>query len=297
MNNLPHVLPVINAWQQDFLANQQLPVDYLQQVAPIVARICVLYQNHNSAIPWCLAISGAQGSGKSTLGAYLVEYFKLERKKNAISISLDDYYLSPNQRAEYARKNHSLFMTRGVPGTHDIRKAINDLLALKQKRHCVLPLFDKSQDRPFAKKHWQQVEQPQDIIIFEGWCVGLSAEPSERLLNPVNQFESERDVDGQFRRLINQVLGAEYQTLFSLVDNLVYLSIRDFSQVLAWRTLQEHKLIAKTGLGMSDAQLVEFVQYCERLTIWGQVSLPGTANLVIHVDKNPESEIELNVEG
>ena len=37
-------------------------------------------------------------------------------------LSIDDYYLSKKNRYQLASQVHPLLLTRGVPGTHDIKK-------------------------------------------------------------------------------------------------------------------------------------------------------------------------------
>ncbi len=37
-------------------------------------------------------------------------------------LSIDDYYLSKIERLRISQKVHPLLITRGVPGTHDIKK-------------------------------------------------------------------------------------------------------------------------------------------------------------------------------
>ncbi|MDP4983543.1 kinase [Pseudoalteromonas tunicata] len=276
----------IAKWQLDFLNEYQLPHSYLYQIEPVVQRILNLYQHHRVPKPWLLAINGAQGSGKSTLSAYLVAYFKWEKQKKALVLSLDDYYYSPKQRADVAKHYHPLFRTRGVPGTHDIKQAIADVNALLAKQPCLIPRFDKSQDCVFSQEFWQSVDEPQDVVIFEGWCVGLPAEPANNLLTPINHFEQTCDADGRFRQLVNQHLAAAYQDLFALFEHLIYLRMSDFNHVLAWRQKQEHKLIAKTGSGLSDEQVQDFIAYFERLTRYALKSLPAKADIIVDVLAN-----------
>ena len=39
----------------------------------------------------------------------------------------------------------------------------------------MIPKFDKSLDDRLPKNRWLKVKKP-DIIIFEGWCVGVKAQ-------------------------------------------------------------------------------------------------------------------------
>src|SRR5262252_5588246 len=69
--------------------------------------------------PRIVAISGAQGSGKTTLATLLAERLSFLGVR-AASCSLDDFYYDRPTRAELARSVHPLLITRGVPGTHDV---------------------------------------------------------------------------------------------------------------------------------------------------------------------------------
>ncbi|MBE0365373.1 D-glycerate 3-kinase [Pseudoalteromonas ulvae UL12] len=271
-------------WQDSFICRYQLPKHYIEQVAPIVANIVSLYAQVCNDTPWLLAINGAQGTGKSTLSAYLAEYFLHQHNQKTLVVSLDDYYLSPSERADKAQRVHPLFKTRGVPGTHDIKQAISDIHALVAGDECVIPRFDKSRDCPKPRSQWQHVTDKQHIVIVEGWCMGVTAQTNEQLQQPVNQFEQLQDSDGQFRQLVNEELQADYQTFFALFSHYAYLKVSDFNDVFRWRCQQEHQLIAQTGRGMSDHDIAEFIQYFERLTLWAQSCLPSQADIIVQVD-------------
>ena len=63
-----------------------------------------------------IAISGSQGSGKSTLAEILCDHLQ-DLGVAAYTCSLDDFYLTQDQRGQLARDVHPLLQTRGVPGT------------------------------------------------------------------------------------------------------------------------------------------------------------------------------------
>ncbi|HIP07095.1 MAG TPA: ATP-binding cassette domain-containing protein, partial [Mariprofundaceae bacterium] len=58
-----------------------------------------------------VGISGAQGTGKSTLAKVLQGL--LSDTYNVVTLSLDDLYLNQNKRKELASSIHPLFATRG----------------------------------------------------------------------------------------------------------------------------------------------------------------------------------------
>ena len=77
-----------------------------------------------------------------------------------------------------SRKTHPLFITRGVPGTHDVKLLNQTIKKLKQKnfRTVLIPKFDKSKDDRFKKSKWQKVKVRPD---------GSLADPSSAISNPV----------------------------------------------------------------------------------------------------------------
>jgi len=84
--------------------------------------------------PLIIGLAGGQGTGKTTvtsiISIILKKYFKLDIFK----ISIDDFYKTRKQRALLSKNKHSLLMTRGVPGTHDIDIMLNFFKKIKVKK-------------------------------------------------------------------------------------------------------------------------------------------------------------------
>ena len=82
-----------------------------------------------------------------------------------------------------SKKVHQLFLTRGVPGTHDLNLLMKTIKKLKEKKFktVFIPKFDKSSDDRFKKNKWQKIKKRPDIIIFEGWCVGARHQKDSEL--------------------------------------------------------------------------------------------------------------------
>ncbi len=235
-----------------------------------------------------LGINGAQGAGKSTLAAFLAQYLEAQYAYNVAALSIDDLYLPKADRQTLARAVHPLLATRGVPGTHDPelgQAAIERLQELGEGESLQLPRFDKLHDDRLPADEWPAVAGPVDVILFEGWCVGSQAVNDQALTEPINELEQTRDASGEWRQFVNRQLGSGYQALFALLDALVFMAVPDFACVRRWRTEQEHKLIAAgnsaRGQGMNDAQVAEFVQYFERITLQNLAVLPQRADVVL----------------
>ena len=207
-------------------------------------------------------------------------------------LSLDDLYLTLAEREALAERVHPLLITRGVPGTHDVRLGIETLEALKHLGEVALPAFDKSSDdrRPVAE--WPHVQAPVQVVLFEGWCVGAIPQGDTALAEPVNCLERELDVDGRWRRFVNDALRTDYQALFALVDMLILLQAPSFDVVYGWRLEQERKL--REGADrrgsriMNEAEIARFIAHYERLTRHILAEMPARADVVIRLNEARE---------
>ncbi|MCT6699753.1 kinase [Rheinheimera sp. 4Y26] len=239
----------------------------------------LLSQLELKSLPAVIGISGAQGSGKSTLAALLVAHFAATGLK-AATVSLDDYYLSGAKRAQLAADVHSLLRQRGVPGTHDIQAAIDDATAVLAGRPVALPRFDKALDEPTASLPSQQL----DVLVVEGWCVGLQPQNSQELATAISVFESQFDADGRWRNFVNQQLGGQYQQYWQLLKPLIWLQAPGWAQVCRWRAQQEQELIARTGMGMDQNALQHFMGSFERLTLAGFSALAQVSDIQLQLN-------------
>jgi len=199
-----------------------------------------------------LGIAGAQGSGKSTIAWALAARF------NCPILSLDDLYLDGAARQRLAEAVHPLLRTRGVPGTHDVAAGLAMIEALAHGP-ALLPRFDKARDEPGEP---EQVPGPAEMLILEGWCLGVQPQDEAELAAPLNALERDRDPDGRWRRWVNDQLAGPYAALWARIDQLVFLEAPGFEIVADWRIEQERG----AGGSMTDGEVRGFVQHYERLT-------------------------------
>jgi len=274
----------------DLIASETLPSDYRTVVEeswrPVAEFIAMCAGTQR---PIMVGVNGAQGSGKTTLCRFL-EVLLAERGLRAVTLSLDDLYLTRAERAEAAEDHHPLFATRGVPGTHDVALGEAILADLKAGRATAVPRFDKAADdrAPGAAT----IEPPVDVVLFEGWCVGAVPQASDAVRAPLNALERDEDPDATWRREVNRRLATDYAELFARLDMLVMLKIADFDAVRGHRRVQERKLAERNPGGaalMNEAALDRFVMHYERLTRWMLEEMPVRADLVVPVgtDQRP----------
>lgn len=230
-----------------------------------------------------VGIQGTQGSGKSTLAEVLKWHLEMGGLRVEV-LSIDDLYLSRADRQALAQNTHPLLATRGVPGTHDVALG-REIFSWVQSGSgsYALPRFDKAQDDRAPRSHWHHCETPPDVLLFEGWCVGLAAQSGTALGQPVNELEAREDTAGDWRRYVNDQLQQFYEPWFAQLDALIVLQAPGFEQVFAWRKKQEEALRArKQGKGiMDETALRRFISHYERLTRHALVTLPDKADVLI----------------
>lgn len=280
---------------KQYIRQQKLPEQYhafAQKWFTPLAESLFLHQT-NAGKPILVGINGTQGSGKSTLTGLLTEWLTKVYNKPSIGISIDDYYLTKQKREVLAETVHPLLKTRGVPGTHDTQLMVNTLTALLNQQPCHLPVFDKATDDVLPKKDWRNVQSKYDVIILEGWCVGVSAQASDMLDTCVNELESKEDTNHIWRNFVNDALTHHYAPIYDLLSHLVMLKAPSFDCVLQWRCEQEHKLIEKLtaqnlplGDTMSDQEVFNFIQLYQRLTEHSLLTLPSQADYLFELDTN-----------
>ena len=246
-----------------------------------------------------IGLCGGQGTGKSTISNILKIILKEAYALETTIFSIDDFYKTLKERKVMSKNVSTLFLTRGVPGTHDTKMLYNCIKDLKNNKFkkIMIPKFDKSIDDRFSKKRWLKVKKKPNIVIFEGWCVGVTAQKKKDLINPINKLEKHKDNKKIWRQMVNLELKNNYKKIFNLIDKLIFLKVPSFKYVFKWRLLQEKKLRI-TGKGnktMTDKQIGNFIMFYERLTKHMLNVLPKTADAIISIDsKHRLKSIKLN---
>jgi len=280
-----------------FLKKHQLPERYAKEVEswflPIIQDI--VKQQKVANRPIIVGINGTQGSGKSTLADLLVFFFQQQYQLNAIALSIDDFYLTHQQRQALAQTIHPLMATRGVPGTHDVSLANETLRQLiGNEGNVLIPRFNKAIDDRYPQSEWDEVTAPMDVIVLEGWCLGAEAQVESDLLLAVNDLESNEDAHGVWRNYVNQQLLNEYPSVFQQVDSWIMLQAPSFECVFKWRLEQEHKLrdkLCKQGQltdnkVMDDVAVGRFIKFYQRITECLLKTLPAKVDYLLTLDEN-----------
>jgi D-glycerate 3-kinase len=130
-----------------------------------------------------------------------------------------------------------------------------------------VPQYDKSAhsgkgDR-VGSQQWKLVNGPAmpkvEVIIFEGWCVGfrqLSVSEVEAKWNAQSRTLKRHKLE--HLQFVNNQLG-HYDVLTNLFDALIHIDAEDTEYVYHWRLEQEAMLRKEKGPGMTDEEVICFV--------------------------------------
>lgn len=236
-----------------------------------------------------MGLSGLQGSGKSTLAAQLSATLT-QQGIATLSMSLDDFYFGRRERRRLARTLHPLLATRGVPGTHDLvllNRTIDDLQRASRQRTALVPRFDKGRDTRLPPARWRHISQTPQLILLEGWCVGVPAQTPAQLHLPCNALERDEDRSGAWRSYVNAKLGSSYAELWRRMDALVLLQAPGIDIVQRWRDEQElAPRRAHAPQAMTPVALRRFIMHYERISRHALRELPDRADLRLLLDGN-----------
>jgi D-glycerate 3-kinase len=172
-----------------------------------------------------------------------------------------------------------------VPGTHDIAlltQTLHSLADANARKPVRVPRFDKGRDARVSPSRWRRVTAAPRLILLEGWCVGVPAQPGRALVRAINALERIEDRDGQWRRWVNAQLADAYTSLWHRLDALATLEAPGFAHVAHWRDQQEHALRQRHAPhAMDAAALARFLMHYERLSRHALRELPARADLRI----------------
>ncbi|KAF1814717.1 P-loop containing nucleoside triphosphate hydrolase protein, partial [Eremomyces bilateralis CBS 781.70] len=238
--------------------------------------------------PLLIALTGLQGSGKSTIATHLTHALRTTHSLHAITVSLDDFYL-PHSALVTLREQNTLYSVRGQPGTHDAKLAERFFAEVRTGKGVRVPEFDKSAfggegDR-VPEGEWSVVEGRVDAVVFEGWCVGFRAlaegevEARWRTAREARGHDHGHDHGGSAAdgmRPVNTLADHSLEDLLQVnrclerytetfmgprrLDVLVHLDTERLENVYTWRVEQEEKLREAKGRGMAEGEVVEFVR-------------------------------------
>ncbi len=271
------------AWAEQRGIAEPLPLLW-QLWLPLAQQLAA--QREGLGRPLIQGLLGMQGAGKTTLGEVLTLLLE-QMGYRTLSFSIDDLYKTYADRQQLLQTDPRLIW-RGPPGTHDVNLGIAALEQLRQGRAAEVPQFDKALHGGQGDRVSSQTVEGVDIVIFEGWFLGVQPVEADR-------FEVGADLpepivtegDLAFARDCNGRLG-EYLPLWEMCDRLMVLSLTDYRLSQRWRVEAEQRLRTEGRGGMTDAEVGAFVDYYWKalhpgLFVQPLVAKRGAADLVVEI--------------
>lgn len=222
---------------------------------PLAIKIASQHQQNQR--PFIQGILGGQGTGKTTT-CKILNLILSQLEYRVLSLSIDDLYKTYQARLILQQQDPRLIW-RGPPGTHDIDLGLNILDNILQRQTQIsVPRFDKSLHSGNGDRTLPETVENVDIVLFEGWFVGVIPIDSASFDTPTLPIITE--ADKQFARDMNDLLH-NYLPLWQRLDSLIALYPKDYRLSLEWRKQAEHQMKASGKTGMTDLQIEEFVNY------------------------------------
>jgi D-glycerate 3-kinase len=247
----------------------------------------------NKKKPLIIGLSGGQGTGKTTITSIITIILKKYFKLDVFKISIDDFYKTRKQRILLSKYKHPLLMTRGVPGTHDINIMLSFFKKIKFKKFksLKLPKFNKAVDDRHKQNLWHKIQSKPDVVILEGWCVGARPQNFRELKKPINALERMHDQTFKWRQYVNYQLKTKYKKLFSQLDGILFLKVKNFSLLRRWRLKQEKKLWLKSKNKknlkiMNKNELRNFMDTYQRITQQMLKDMPKYSSIIMYLNNN-----------
>ena len=281
-----------------FIKSQETKADKFKNKERMIKSFLIplcfwIYKKADKKRPYFVGLAGGQGTGKTTISSLIRIILKKYFKLNVFRISIDDFYKTRKERINLSKRVHPMLLTRGVPGTHDINMMLSFFKHAKSKKfkRLKLPTFNKAIDDRFSKKHWYNLTNKPDVIIFEGWCVGAKSEKTNTLKKTINSMEKAKDHKQIWRKYVNRQLKLKYKNLYSQINCLIYLKAKNFSLLQKWRLKQERKLWIKNKLKsnskiMSRGDVINFMQTYQRITQNMFRYMPKYASIILNLNSN-----------
>lgn len=247
-----------------------------------------------------VGICGPQGSGKSYL-AHKIKEQLIKDHLQPLVISIDDFYLtrSDQEKLQMQFPEDPLMQGRGLPGTHDVDLLCDILDRLMSlggdgpegpTNAIKVPVYDKSAfnglgDRA-PESEWQVVRTIPDVIILEGWFNGFTSYNNDtKLLHEWNECKQQlrglhpiaANVPECAIRIMDDCLSS-YAAIWDRFDCFIYYQTDDLENIKSWRLQQEHALISQKGYGMTDVEVITFIDryYPAYMLYYGKLIKSGS---------------------
>ena len=230
----------------------------------LIPLIHKIIKKHRKGKTLIVGIQGGQGTGKTTLSNFIQEIL-VKSGYTVQAFSIDDFYETAAARRKLAQKyagNTFYQISRGMPGTHRVKELLKTLQNIRNGKPFSIPVFDKSLHDAYGDiAGRKKVNQKPDIVLFEGWCVGIPAVSSKELIRicQLNKIDLQKvDPHLMYHKPVLEFI-PQYRPLWTFINYCIMLKPTSAEVHKKWRLQQERELQMKKGSGMSASAVSHFV--------------------------------------
>ena len=247
-NNQKNILSIDQFW------SNKVNDDWIWGLAlPLLSQAYKFHNNFSDRK--IIGISALPGTGKTTLGKWL-EAISLKLNFKISVISIDDFYL-PSDEMKLAIKNNPWNVSRGFPGSHSVILMHEKLLNWKINGELNVPVFDKSLRNGLGdRSHWR-LDNP-DLLIIEGWFLGIEPLSSENNYHYLNSAELSPHESSYRRNIQNNLI--KYSDIWGLIDKIWHFKPLKFEYMNEWKKNQEKEMFLQKGKALQDDKLYNFLR-------------------------------------
>ncbi len=277
--------PSIHAWSEHWHVKGGLlvardawpvPVDdsWVAHLAlPFLSRI---EQALDSACPTLLGVSALPGCGKTTLCSW-AKHASDQLGWRVEHLSLDDFYW-PAQALEQSMAGNPWQVARALPGSHDLKTMDNALRGWRQTGRISAPRFDKSLRQGRGDRVGSTTSEA-DVVLLEGWFLGVSAQDSPAQADDQVLSEGEQTWRPKAIHALSQ-----YTPIWEQLDDLWHLRAIRGDASSTWKEQQLVTLRNQSGVDFSRRDLSDFNRMVQTALPMSWMQELDQANVVVDLN-------------
>ncbi len=205
-----------------------------------------------------LGLSALPGCGKTTLCDWLVQASS-ELGWSIDFLSIDDFYW-PGPELDRRMAGNPWGVPRAIPGSHDLELMATALDQWRETGVLYAPRFDKALRQGRGdRSEW--VRSTPDLVVLEGWFVGVLVSDQLPLVQNTHQLELTTE-ELLYRDQLIQLL-PDYGPLWDRIDKLWHLKAQSGTSSRLWKRQQVDTQAKTTGVHVPQAALKNFVRMIE----------------------------------
>ena len=227
-----------------------------------------------------LGLSALPGCGKTTLCDWLVQA-SADLGWSIAFLSIDDFYW-PGEELDRSMLGNPWGVPRALPGSHDLTLMAATLDQWRETGELHAPRFDKSLRQGRGDRSgW--VRSTPDLVIFEGWFVGVHNFATELSCETASSHAMCPE-ELAYRQNLVELL-PDYAPIWARIDRLWHLRAPSGASSRLWKRQQVAAQEHSTGVHIPESDVQNFVRMIETALPSSWMRNLHQSNVVIDLTK------------